>query len=58
MNDNCKCKKKKCIRHGNCIACREYHQNSKRKRKVACERTTNALGKDLIFILLYYFVFR
>jgi len=36
-NINCPCKKIKCIRHGNCDACRENHLNVK-KSLPACER--------------------
>ena len=37
-NENCPCKKKSCPRHGDCEACREYHEASKRKRPVYCDR--------------------
>lgn len=33
---NCPCKKARCVRHGNCDACRAYHAESKRRRP--CER--------------------
>ena len=33
---NCPCKRIKCVRHGNCEACRSYHANS--KWKCACEQ--------------------
>jgi len=35
-NDNCPCRKKKCVRNGNCEACRIYHADSKRLRP--CEK--------------------
>ncbi len=38
INENCPCKKKKCPRHGDCIACRSYHAQSKRKRPVYCDK--------------------
>ncbi len=37
-NEKCSCKKKSCPRHGDCEACREYHEASKRKRPVYCDR--------------------
>ena len=37
-NENCPCKKKSCPRHGDCEACRRYHEASKRKRPVYCDR--------------------
>ena len=37
-NENCSCKKKSCLRHGDCEACRRYHEASKRKRPVYCDR--------------------
>lgn len=33
---NCPCKKKNCVRHGNCEECRKYHAESKRQRP--CDR--------------------
>jgi len=38
MTDNCPRRKKDCPRHGDCVACREYHASSKRIRPVKCER--------------------
>ena len=38
MNENCPCKKKKCPRHGDCVACREHHATSKYNRPVRCEK--------------------
>jgi len=45
---NCPCKKKSCIRHGNCDECRKYHAQLKSQRPVACERKHKSL-KDLFF---------
>ena len=42
--EDCPCRKKKCIRHGNCILCREHHAGSKRKRP--CERNSKTIGID------------
>lgn len=39
---DCPCKRKKCIRHGNCDACRAYHATADRKHPVACEREKKA----------------
>ncbi len=33
--ETCPCKRKQCIRYGDCDACRSYH--STKKRPVACE---------------------
>lgn len=33
---NCPCKKRKCVRHGNCEECRKHHAESKSPRP--CER--------------------
>lgn len=44
-NEACPCKKKKCPRHGDCIACREHHAASERKRPVYCQRK-NAKRKN------------
>jgi hypothetical protein len=41
MDDNkhdCPCKRIKCERHENCVACKEYHHASGRKLLTACER--------------------
>lgn len=38
INDNCPCKKKKCERHGKCDECRKYHEESKGRRPVFCEK--------------------
>lgn len=37
---NCPCKRLKCERHGDCNACRAYHNSSISKRKLfpACEK--------------------
>ena len=40
--EDCTCKKKKCVRHGNCTLCREHHAGSKRKRP--CEKVKNTIG--------------
>lgn len=34
---NCPCKRIHCQRHGNCIACKEYHHTDS-KALTACER--------------------
>lgn len=34
---DCPCKRTKCSRHGNCVACREHHGNPK-QNPTACER--------------------
>jgi len=44
-NINCPCKKIKCVRHGNCDACRENHLNVK-KSLPACERTDKKVKKS------------
>ncbi|MDD3919624.1 MAG: hypothetical protein PHO41_00395 [Eubacteriales bacterium] len=36
-NPDCPCKRTKCSRHGNCVACREHHRDEKQKPP-ACER--------------------
>lgn len=36
--ENCSCKKKKCVRHGNCKECIEYHNQSKSLRFPYCKR--------------------
>lgn len=38
MNENCPCKKKKCIRHGKCDECKKHHAESKARMPVYCER--------------------
>ena len=38
MNENCPCKKKKCIRRGKCDECRKHHAKSKTRMPVYCER--------------------
>lgn len=35
--DACNCKKKKCKRHGNCMECIAYHNNSKRQNLPFCK---------------------
>jgi hypothetical protein len=37
-NDNCPCKRTKCERYGDCIACKEHHNTSDKKLLTACER--------------------
>lgn len=37
-NSTCTCKKKKCVRHGKCNECIEYHKNSKRVSLPYCKR--------------------
>lgn len=37
-NVKCPCRWRSCKQHGDCVACREKHRNSKEKRLVACER--------------------
>lgn len=37
-NADCPCKRAKCSRHGNCVACREYHGDPK-QNPAACQRT-------------------
>lgn len=46
-NTDCPYKKKKCERHVNCAACREYHATSKRKRLPTCEREKHLFHKKL-----------
>lgn len=36
-DSDCPCKRTKCERHGNCLACREHHKTEK-KTPVSCER--------------------
>ncbi|MGN0775624.1 MAG: GNAT family N-acetyltransferase [Candidatus Ventricola sp.] len=38
MNENCPCRKKDCLRHGDCAACRAYHAEAECKRPAYCER--------------------
>lgn len=49
-NTSCPCKKKKCIRHGDCEACRKFHMESKRQRPVACERDHKSLKQSTVII--------
>lgn len=49
-NTNCPCKKKKCIRHGDCKECRKHHIESKRQRPVACERNHKLLKQSAVMI--------
>lgn len=49
-NTSCPCKKKKCIRYGNCEECRKYHIESKRQRPVACERNHKSLKQSTVII--------
>lgn len=44
------CKKKKCIRHGDCEECRKHHIESKRQRPVACERNHKSLRQSTVII--------
>ncbi|ERI66899.1 hypothetical protein HMPREF1548_05246 [Clostridium sp. KLE 1755] len=37
-NADCPCKRTKCIRYGNCDACREHHHCPERNTLTACER--------------------
>ncbi len=37
-NKDCPCKRIKCERHGDCIACNEHHHTSKKKPFTACDR--------------------
>jgi len=34
----CSCPKRDCPRHGDCVACREFHLNSKHPKPPRCER--------------------
>ena len=36
---DCPCKRTRCVRHGNCVSCREHHQ-ANRKNTVFCQRLT------------------
>lgn len=36
--ENCPCKRINCERHGNCAACKAYHQ-TRRKSPAYCEKT-------------------
>lgn len=37
---DCPCRRIKCVRHGDCDACRAYHAETGRKYPVACEKET------------------
>lgn len=37
-SDVCNCKKKKCVRHGICTECMNYHNNSARLSLPYCKR--------------------
>ncbi len=37
-DDNCPCKRIKCERYGDCVACKEHHHTSERTPLTACER--------------------
>ena len=47
---NCPCKKKKCLRHGNCEECRKHHRESKGQRPVACERSHKFLRQATVIL--------
>ena len=38
MKDRCPCKRYQCERHGNCIACKEFHKQSSKYKQTTCER--------------------
>lgn len=41
----CNCKHKKCVRHGNCVECIKYHENT--KRLPYCKRSKSILLSKL-----------
>ena len=43
----CTCPKRKCVRWGDCAACREFHQNTKRPQPPRCEREPGYLKRML-----------
>lgn len=46
-SDACNCRKKKCVRHGNCAECMNFHNNSLRHPEPYCKRhKTNKRGKE------------
>ena len=38
LQNSCPCRRVNCPRHGDCAACREYHQSSARKMLTHCEK--------------------
>ena len=42
-SDICSCKKVKCVRHGNCVECLEYHNKSKSRPIPYCKRSKKSV---------------
>ena len=45
--DVCSCKKTKCVRHGNCKACLDYHRQLKKLPLPYCKRPKKNVLKQL-----------
>ena len=52
QNIECICKRKKCERHGDCVACKEHHHNSTREKLTTCERLDVVKSSNEIEVLL------
>lgn len=43
--NNCPCKRKKCVRHGNCEECIAHHKEKETKYEPYCMRKSNKKSK-------------